>query len=104
MESNYLDSLTSGGGADPRSAGRTASSGVNIDDLVREVVRIEASDLHLKAGLPPAVRVSGLLPSTLLGCSTKWGSPANYWNPRQVAPRWWRIGSRRELTPRSHRC
>jgi twitching motility protein PilT len=34
---------------------------VNIDDLVREVVRIEASDLHLKAGLPPAVRVSGLL-------------------------------------------
>jgi twitching motility protein PilT len=62
MESNYLDSPTSGGGADPRaSLGRTASSGVKIEELVRKMVRMEASDLHLKVGLPPAVRVNGLL-------------------------------------------
>jgi twitching motility protein PilT len=61
MESNYLDSLTSSGGADPASVGRKASSGVKIDELVRKTVRMEASDLHLKVGLPPAVRVHGLL-------------------------------------------
>src|SRR5918998_802460 len=61
MESNYLDSLASGGGADPASPGRKASSGVKIDELVRKMVRMEASDLHLKVGLPPAIRVNGLL-------------------------------------------
>src|ERR687893_97322 len=62
MESNYLDSPTSGSGADPRaSLGRTASSGVKIEELVRKMVRMEASDLHLKVGLPPAIRVNGLL-------------------------------------------
>src|SRR5215211_2806396 len=61
MESNYLDGLAGSGAADPASPGRTASSGVDIDELVSKVVRLEASDLHLKVGLPPAVRVNGLL-------------------------------------------
>ena len=61
MENNYPDSLTSSGGADPASPGCTASSGVKIDELVHKMVGMEASDLHLKVGLPPAVRVNGLL-------------------------------------------
>src|SRR3712207_7009991 len=36
-------------------------SDVKIEELVRKTVRMEASDLHLKVGLPPAVRVHGLL-------------------------------------------
>jgi len=61
MESNYQDGLAGSGGADPASPGRTASSSVDIDELVSKVVRLEASDLHLKVGLPPAVRVNCLL-------------------------------------------
>lgn len=33
----------------------------SIDDLLRDLVRREASDLHLKAGLPPIMRVHGTL-------------------------------------------
>ncbi len=61
MESGYLGSLTSGGGARPASLESTTSSGIKIEELVRKTVRMEASDLHLKVGLPPAVRVNGLL-------------------------------------------
>ncbi len=60
MENNYLNSL-SDGGADAGVPGRRATSGVKIEELVRKTVRMEASDLHLKVGLPPAVRVNGLL-------------------------------------------
>ena len=60
MENNYLDGLA-GGGADPASPGRTASSGVKIEELVSKLVRMEGSDLHLKVGVPPAIRVNGLL-------------------------------------------
>ena len=61
MESNYLNNLASGGKGDPASPGHMSSSGVDVDELVNKVVRLEASDLHLKVGLPPAVRVNGLL-------------------------------------------
>jgi twitching motility protein PilT len=61
MENNYPDNPTNHKGAAPTPLERTSSPGANIDDLVSEVVRLEASDLHLKVGLPPAVRVNGLL-------------------------------------------
>lgn len=35
-----------------------------IDDLLRELVRREASDLHIKSGLPPVMRVHGTLVHT----------------------------------------
>ncbi|MFN2489347.1 MAG: type IV pilus twitching motility protein PilT [Actinomycetota bacterium] len=35
--------------------------GARIDDLLRHVVDIKASDLHVKPGAPPTVRISGLL-------------------------------------------
>jgi twitching motility protein PilT len=34
---------------------------LNLDDLLRELVSREASDLHMKAGLPPVMRVHGEL-------------------------------------------
>jgi twitching motility protein PilT len=34
---------------------------VKIDELVSELVRVEGSDLHLKPGVPPGIRVNGLL-------------------------------------------
>ncbi|KAA0228954.1 MAG: Twitching mobility protein [Fimbriimonadales bacterium] len=34
---------------------------VSIDDLLRELVSREASDLHIKAGLPPVMRIHGKL-------------------------------------------
>ena len=34
---------------------------MNIDDLLRVVVEREASDLHLKAGHPPVLRIHGQL-------------------------------------------
>jgi twitching motility protein PilT len=61
MENNHPDNLATHREADSAPLERTSSPGVNIDDLVSEVVRMEASDLHLKVGLPPAVRVNGLL-------------------------------------------
>jgi twitching motility protein PilT len=36
----------------------------SIDDLLRDLVRREASDLHLKAGMPPVMRVHGTLVRT----------------------------------------
>src|SRR5215210_3626424 len=61
MESNHLNDLANHKEADPVSPGRTASSGVKIEELVRKLVRVEGSDLHLKPGVPPGIRVSGLL-------------------------------------------
>src|SRR5918997_654654 len=55
MESNSLDNLANRREADP------VSSGVKIDELVSELVRVEGSDLHLKPGVPPGIRVNGLL-------------------------------------------
>jgi twitching motility protein PilT len=55
MESNHLDNLANHKGADP------ASPGVKIDELVRKLVRMEGSDLHLKVGVPPGIRAHGLL-------------------------------------------
>ena len=34
---------------------------MNIDDLIRVVVEREASDLHLKVGSPPVLRIHGAL-------------------------------------------
>ncbi|MBA3725074.1 MAG: type IV pili twitching motility protein PilT, partial [Armatimonadetes bacterium] len=34
---------------------------LSIDDLLRELVGRDASDLHIKAGLPPVMRVHGTL-------------------------------------------
>ena len=34
---------------------------LRVDDLVSSLVQMSGSDLHLKAGAPPAVRVHGLL-------------------------------------------
>ena len=36
-------------------------SSTHVDDLVRQLVVMGGSDLHLKVGAPPAVRVRGLL-------------------------------------------
>ncbi len=36
---------------------------MNIDDLLRVVVEREASDLHLKTGSPPVLRIHGKLVS-----------------------------------------
>jgi twitching motility protein PilT len=36
-------------------------SGTHVDDLARRLVELGGSDLHLKAGVPPATRVRGLL-------------------------------------------
>ena len=36
-------------------------SSIRLDDFVRRLVEMGGSDLHLKAGAPPAVRVRGLL-------------------------------------------
>jgi twitching motility protein PilT len=55
MESNHLNDLANHNGADP------ASPGVRIDELVRKLVRMEGSDLHLKVGVPPGIRAHGLL-------------------------------------------
>src|SRR5215210_883343 len=55
MENNSLDNLANRREAD------LASSGVKIDELVSELVRVEGSDLHLKPGVPPGIRVNGLL-------------------------------------------
>ncbi len=38
-------------------------SSTHVDDLARRLVELGGSDLHLKAGFPPAVRVRGLLTS-----------------------------------------
>jgi twitching motility protein PilT len=59
MENDYPHNLTPHRRAEPLE--RAASAGAIIDELVNKVVRLEASDLHLKVGLPPAVRVNGLL-------------------------------------------
>ena len=61
MESNHLKGVANYKGATPASPGRTSSSGVEIEELVSELVRVEGSDLHLKAGVPPGIRVNGLL-------------------------------------------
>lgn len=37
---------------------------IQIDDLLRELVSKEASDLHIKAGLPPVMRIHGALTKT----------------------------------------
>jgi twitching motility protein PilT len=55
MESNPIENLATRRGADP------ATSGVKIDELVRKLIRMEGSDLHLKVGVPPGIRVNGLL-------------------------------------------
>ena len=34
---------------------------INIDDLLRQAVAANASDIHLKVGSPPVVRVDGEL-------------------------------------------
>ena len=38
-------------------------SSTHVDDLARRLVELGGSDLHLKAGVPPAVRERGLLTS-----------------------------------------
>jgi twitching motility protein PilT len=63
MDNNHLNDLANQQGADAGPPTRKTSGEVDVDELVREVVRMEASDLHLKVGLPPAVRVNGLLES-----------------------------------------
>jgi twitching motility protein PilT len=55
MQSNHLNDLANHNGADP------TSSGVKIEELVRKLVRMEGSDLHLKVGVPPGIRAHGLL-------------------------------------------
>jgi twitching motility protein PilT len=55
MESNYLNDLADHRGAD------STSSGVKIEELVKKLVRMEGSDLHLKVGVPPGIRAHGLL-------------------------------------------
>ncbi|CAN5571674.1 type IV pilus twitching motility protein PilT [soil metagenome] len=45
----------------PSVATDTAVGEARIDDLLRHVVDIKASDLHVKPGAPPTVRTSGLL-------------------------------------------
>ena len=44
----------------PRLAAPTAP-GLEVDKLFRSLVKLEGSDLHLKVGLPPHVRVAGAL-------------------------------------------
>src|SRR5919202_2834624 len=61
MERNHADDLASRRAADAASPVRTSPQGVNIDELVSKLVRVEGSDLHLKVGVPPAIRVNGLL-------------------------------------------
>jgi twitching motility protein PilT len=61
MESNHSDILTGRGEADPPSPEPATSPGVRIDELVKRLVRMAGSDLHLKPGVPPGVRVHGLL-------------------------------------------
>ena len=41
----------------------TAESATQLDQLLRELVRCQASDLHLKPGRPPLVRINGQLAS-----------------------------------------
>jgi twitching motility protein PilT len=55
MENNSLDNLANRREAD------LGSSGVKIEELVRKLVRMEGSDLHLKVGVPPGIRAHGLL-------------------------------------------
>jgi twitching motility protein PilT len=61
MENNYLNDPANHRGAAPVSLGHSASMGVRIDELVSRLVRMEGSDLHLKAGVPPGIRAHGLL-------------------------------------------
>ena len=58
MKSNHSDDLADRGGADPASL---TPPGVKLDELVSRLVRMEGSDLHLKVGVPPGIRVNGLL-------------------------------------------
>src|SRR5829696_591590 len=53
---NHPDGLTSLGKADA-----AAPSGAKVGELVRRLVEMGGSDLHLVADAPPAVRVNGLL-------------------------------------------
>jgi twitching motility protein PilT len=49
-----------GGGAGP-SAAAAAPAGVNFKAVVQEMIRRNGSDLHLKVGRPPTIRVDGEL-------------------------------------------
>ncbi|HEX4682721.1 MAG TPA: type IV pilus twitching motility protein PilT [Gemmatimonadaceae bacterium] len=48
------------GGAGP-SASTAASAGINFKSVVQEMIRRNGSDLHLKVGRPPTIRVDGEL-------------------------------------------
>ena len=37
---------------------------MNIKDLLEHMIEVEASDLHIKPGIPPVVRVNGKLQRT----------------------------------------
>ena len=39
---------------------------VALDDLLKKVIEVEASDLHLKVGSPPVMRIDGELNPTSL--------------------------------------
>src|SRR5215208_8425455 len=56
MESNHSDEL-----ANHNRGSSPASRDVKIEELVRELVRVEGSDLHLKPGVPPGIRLNGVL-------------------------------------------
>jgi twitching motility protein PilT len=50
--------VTRDGGPLPRGS---ANGALHIDDLLKHVIEVKASDLHLKPGSPPTIRMGGLL-------------------------------------------
>jgi twitching motility protein PilT len=45
---------------------------LEVNKLFRALVKIEGSDLHLKVGRPPSVRVRGELRTEVRSTPTKW--------------------------------
>ncbi|HEX6370524.1 MAG TPA: hypothetical protein VF006_16495, partial [Longimicrobium sp.] len=48
-------------------AGQAGRAEFNLRDALQEMVRSSASDLHLKVGRPPVLRINGELSDTRLG-------------------------------------